>query len=123
MKIVLVDDDPDLIEVMYLALTQAGHDVMASPAGATVIPSLKSNPPDVLITDLMMAEMTGLELCEMINAYARLSGMKIILISARTDDIWKEKARDCGAVGFIEKPIDPITFAGDVEQILAKAPF
>lgn len=121
MKIVLVDDDPDLIEIMYLALKQAGHEVTASPAGAPVIPGLKSNPPDVLITDLMMAELTGLELCELIKANARLSGMKIIVISARTDDIWKDKARDCGASGFIEKPIDPITFAGDVEQIVAKA--
>lgn len=120
MKIVLVDDDPDLMEVMYLALEQAGHEVVTSPAGAPIIPVLKTHPPDVLITDLMMAELTGLELCEMVKADARLSGMKIIVISARTDALWKDKAKACGASGFIEKPIDPITFAGDVEQIVAK---
>jgi len=121
MKIVLVDDDPDLIEIMYLSLQQAGHEVTASPAGANIVPNLKSDPPDVLITDLMMAELTGLELCELIKATARLSGMKIILISARTDKLWKDRARECGADGFIEKPIDPVIFAADVEQIVAKA--
>jgi len=121
MKIVLVDDDPDLIEVMHLSLQHAGHEVTASPAGAPIVPALKSDPPDVLITDLMMAELTGLELCELIKAHARLSGMKIILISARTDNIWKDKARDCGADGFIAHPLDPVIFAADVEQIVAEA--
>ncbi len=119
MKIVLVDDDPDLMEVLYLALEQDGHDVTTSPAGAPIVPMLKSDPPDVLITDLMMAEVTGLELCDMIKETARMSGMKVILMSARTDNIWKEKAKECGAAGFIDKPIDPITFAADVDQIVA----
>jgi len=121
MKIVLVDDDPDLIEVMYLSLQHAGHEVTASPASAPIVSALKSDPPDVLITDLVMAELTGLELCELVKANARLSGMKIILISARTDKIWKDKARKCGADGFIDKPIDPVTFAADVEEIVAQA--
>jgi len=121
MKIVLVDDDPDLMEVMYLTLEQAGHEVITSPAGAPIVPVLKENPPDVLITDLVMAELTGLELCELVKADARLSGMQIIVISARTDDMWKQKAKSCGAAGFMEKPIDPITFASDVEQIVADA--
>ena len=121
MKIVLVDDDPDLIEVMYLSLQHAGHEVTASPAGAPIVPILKNDPPDVLITDLVMAELTGLELCELIKAHAPLSSMKIILISARTDKLWKDKARKCGADGFIDKPIDPVTFAADVEKIVATA--
>lgn len=122
MKIVLVDDDPDLIEVMYLALDQAGHEVITSPAGAPIIPVLKEHPPDILVTDLMMAELTGLELCELVKADTRLANMKIIVISARTDDLWKEKARSCGAAGFIEKPIDPISFASDVEHVAQNAP-
>lgn len=120
MKIVLVDDDPDLIEVMCLTLQQAGHDVITSPAGAPIISLLKEHPPKVLITDLMMAELTGLELCELLKADARLNAMKIIVISARTDNIWKDKAKECGAAGFIEKPIDTLTFANDVEQIVAR---
>lgn len=120
MKIAIVDDDPDLMEVMYLALNEAGHEVTTSPSGATVIPELKNNPPDVLITDLMMSEVSGLELCEMVRGSTRLTDMKVIFISARTDPLWKQKARDCGATGFIDKPFDPIHFAANVEQIVAK---
>lgn len=119
MQIVLVDDDPDMVNLMSLALEQAGHTVITSPAGAPIISTLKANPPDALITDLMMAELTGLELCELVNTDARLSKMKIIVISARTDNIWKEKAKDCGAAGFIEKPIDVTTFAATVEGMVS----
>lgn len=115
MKIVLVDDDPDLIEIMYLALDQAGHEVIAAPSGVSILSTIKSKHPDLLITDLMMAEMDGLELCQATHA-----DVKVIVVSARTDPLWKEKAKNCGAIGYIEKPIDPLTFAAEVDQICAK---
>ena len=46
------------------------------------------------------------------------AGFDRIIVSARTDDLWKTRARDAGAIGYIEKPIDPMTFADQVEHIL-----
>ena len=118
MKIVLVDDDPDLIEIMYLALQQAGHDVTASAGGVRVLSDMRKTPPDLLITDLMMSVMDGLELCQTVREDTALAATQTIIVSARTDDLWKTRARDAGAIGYIEKPIDPMTFADHVEQIL-----
>lgn len=117
MRIVLVDDDPDLIEIMYLALQQAGHAVIAAPGGVAVLSEIHAHPPDLVITDLMMAEMDGLELCQAVRADKTLADTKVVVVSARINDFWKDRAKSAGAVGYIEKPIDPMTFADQVEQL------
>lgn len=121
MRIVLVDDDPDLIEIMYLALHQAGHDVTAASGGVEVISDIRKRPPDLVITDLMMAEMDGIELCQTIRKDPSLSNTMTIVVSARTDDLWKTRAREAGAIGFIEKPIDSIEFANAVDVLIGSA--
>lgn len=63
MKIYIVDDDAEMIEVMTLLLDAGGHRVASSVAGATAIPEIVAFKPDVLLTDLVMAELDGLELC------------------------------------------------------------
>ena len=119
MKIVIIDDDPDVISVLELVLGEAGHSVTSSPAGVNAISLIRKKRPDLILTDLVMAEMDGLELCREIRKDKLLEKTKIIMISARTDEMWKEKARGAGADGYIEKPIDTATFVKDVETISA----
>ncbi len=121
MRIVLVDDDPDLIEIMYLSLQQAGHDVTAAPGGVAVLSQMRAHPPELVITDLMMAEMDGLELCRAVHDDPALDDTQTIIVSARTDQLWKDRAREAGAIGFIEKPVDPMTFADQIDQLVAGA--
>lgn len=116
MRIVLVDDDPDLIDVMSLALTQAGHTVTTAEGGVSALSDIRKRPPDLIITDLMMAELDGLEFCREVAKDKSLE-TKIIMVSARTDALWKDRAHDAGAIGFIDKPIDPMTFADEVERL------
>lgn len=121
MRIVLVDDDPELIEIMVLALQQAGHQIVAEPGGVAVMSELHNRPPDLLITDLMMAEMDGLELCRAVRTDQALADTHVIVVSARTDPLWKTRAHEAGAIGFIEKPINPMEFAAQVEQLIHNA--
>ena len=119
MKITIIDDDPDIVEIISLLLSEAGHDVATSPAGVNALSIIRKKNPDMVITDLVMAEMDGLELCREIRADSGLSKTTLIMVSARTDDLWKEKAHDAGANGYIEKPIDAATFVRDVEALTA----
>ena len=119
MKIIVIDDDPDIVEIISLLLNEAGHDVTTSPAGVNAISIIRKKNPELVITDLVMAEMDGLELCREIRIDNSLEKTCLIMVSARTDDIWKEKARDAGANGYIEKPIDAATFVRDVEALTA----
>lgn len=120
MNIMIVDDDLALLDMMAALLEHAGHKVAKSSGGVEAIPAIKRNPPDVLITDLMMAELDGLEFCSEVAKDQSLN-TKIIFISARTDSLWKDRAKGCGAVGYIEKPIDPQTFAEQVEGLVKGA--
>ncbi len=119
MKITIIDDDPDIVEIISLLLSEAGHDVTTSPAGVNAISIIRKKNPELVITDLVMAEMDGLELCREIRGDKTLNQTKLIMVSARTDNIWKDKAREAGANGYIEKPIDAATFVHDVEMLTA----
>jgi two-component system, OmpR family, alkaline phosphatase synthesis response regulator PhoP len=120
MKVYIVDDDPDMIEIMTLLLDAAGHRVSSSVAGATAIPEIVDFKPDILLTDLVMAELDGLELCHELRENKGLLAMNIVFVSAKTDEFWRERASDAGALGYIPKPIDSDTFVETVEALVAQ---
>jgi phosphoribosyl 1,2-cyclic phosphodiesterase/ActR/RegA family two-component response regulator len=112
----LVEDDPLIAELAQRLLEAAGHRVRvhtSSLEAAKTIPDLK---PDAVITDIMMAELDGLALCERLNAEPSLVDTKFVIVSAKAYDFDRERAREVGAVGFIPKPIDPESF---VKQVMA----
>ncbi|MBT5498758.1 MAG: response regulator [Alphaproteobacteria bacterium] len=120
MKVYIVDDDADMIEVMTLMLDAAGHRVASSVAGATAIPQIVEFKPDILLTDLVMAELDGLELCHELRENKGLRAMSIAFVSAKTDEFWRERASNAGAVGYISKPLDTNTFVETVEAFAAQ---
>jgi CheY-like chemotaxis protein len=77
--------------------------------------------PERVIADLMMASLDGLALCDEIRAHPRLAGVKIVMVSARRAGHWRDQALAHGAAGYLTKPIDRATFAGNVEQLIAAA--
>ncbi len=119
MNVFIVDDDPEMIEVMTLLLDAAGHRVSSSVAAATAIPRIAAFQPDILLTDLVMAELDGLALCHELRENKGLKAMNIAFVSAKTDDYWRKRADSAGAVGYIEKPIDTDTFVETVEALAA----
>tara|TARA_B100000315_G_scaffold260369_1_gene321189 strand:+ start:447 stop:815 length:369 start_codon:yes stop_codon:yes gene_type:complete len=115
-KIFIVDDDHEVIEVMKAVLESNGHEVSSNVSGSRAVSDIMAMRPDCVITDLMMAALDGLDLCEEIRQKKELDKTKIVMVSAREAEHWKEKAVARGAVGYITKPIDPATFT---EQLMA----
>lgn len=103
---------------MKAVLEDAGHTVDSRASGVSGLSWIDSKRPDCLITDLMMAEMDGLELCRQVRAKKELNRTKIIFVSGRGGDVWKKRAKDAGAQGYITKPIDPAAFVDQVMEIL-----
>jgi len=118
MKIFIVDDDSDMIRLMSVLLGQAGHDVSSQVAGSYALSEIAEQKPDCILIDLMMAEMDGLDFCRAVKARPGLSNTKCIFVSGREDEIWKERAMEVGAVGYITKPIDAAGFAAEVERLV-----
>jgi phosphoribosyl 1,2-cyclic phosphodiesterase/ActR/RegA family two-component response regulator len=105
LKILIVDDDIETAELRQLVLSAAGHSVDTLTSSVKAIERLEGDKPDLLIVDIMMPEMDGLELTKRIRQNAKLAGLKIIVMSAKAYEFDRKRAIDMGADGFIPKSI------------------
>lgn len=118
MKFFIVDDDQEMIDLMTLLLAAKGHAVSSNVSGAFSLPEINKFRPDCVLTDLVMAELNGLDLCRELRAKHINPALKIIMVSARPRELWLDRARKAGADGFIAKPLDVDSFVAEVEATL-----
>jgi DNA-binding response OmpR family regulator len=118
-RIYVADDDPDITKVIKYALTDEGHDVTAFTDGAAARTAAMATPPDLLILDVMMPELDGFQVLDMLrNSRARAS-IRILVLTARASEIDWSRAYKLGADGFMTKPFDPDELAATVAELLA----
>ena len=118
-KLYVVDDDPFFIELMTDLLEGAGYFVSSHHAAAYALSEIRGEKPDCVLIDLQMSEMDGIELCGELRKIPSLKNTKIIMVSAHTEDVWKNSARDLGADAYIEKPLDADEFLETVGRVVS----
>ncbi len=118
--IFIVDDDPSMIAIMSAWLEASGHQVASDTIASTAIPQIETLRPDAILVDLMMAEVDGLELLNELRGRPTCANAAILMITTRTDELWRQKALDAGADGFLGKPLDQIEFVERVEEVIAE---
>ncbi len=106
-KILIVDDEPDIIEILKYNLDKEGYDVKSANNGKKAIEKAKKYIPDIIILDVMMPEMDGIEACEELKKISKLSNTRIIFLSARGEDFTQIAAFDAGADDYVTKPVKP----------------
>jgi CheY-like chemotaxis protein len=119
MKFYIVDDDPDLLTLLARVLEKAGHEVRTSDSSRRALAEIPNLRPDCVITDLMMPEMDGFELTRELRRRIELSGMKIIVLSAKSYDFDRRRARELGADGYITKPIELEGVLAQIDEMLS----
>ncbi|MBT3306435.1 MAG: response regulator [Alphaproteobacteria bacterium] len=122
MRICVVDDDPKMVTFMTAVLEDAGHTVISNVSPMMAIPDIIKNAPDCLVTDLVMAELDGVELCHHLRGRDEAKDLAIIFVTAQRSSYWQKKAIDAGADGYIVKPLDPETFAAEIERLVNEKP-
>jgi len=105
LSIFVVDDDPIAVEVLKSLLEAEGHVVQAYGSAATAAPHLWRKRPDVVIVDLVMAEIDGLELCRYVSNHPTLENTTLIVVSGLDEAYWRDRTKEVGAAGFLAKPI------------------
>jgi len=110
MKFFIVDDDPDVLALASRLLTEAGHEVVVRGSSADALREILETPPDCVITDVMMPGMDGFELTRALRAKAEMAATKIVILSAKSYDFDRRRAKEMGADGYITKPIHIETF-------------
>ena len=118
--ILLVDDEPDILEIVGYNLTAEGYNVITAENGAEGLKLAKKKKPHLIILDVMMPEMDGIEACAQIRKIPELSETIITFLTARGEDYSQMAGFDAGADDYITKPIKPKVLVSKVKALLRR---
>jgi|SRR5690554_4688410 len=119
-KILLVDDEPDILEIVGYNLSNEGYQVITAENGMKAIKKAKKEKPHLIILDVMMPEMDGIEACENIRKIPELNNTVITFLTARGEDYSQVAGFDAGADDYITKPIKPKLLVSKVKALLRR---
>lgn len=119
-KILLVDDEVDILEIVGYNLTQEGYQIFTAENGKEAVKKAKKHAPHLIIMDVMMPEMDGMEACEAIRNIPELSETIITFLTARSEDYSQVAGFDVGADDYITKPIKPKVLVSKVKALLRR---
>lgn len=119
-KILLVDDEPDILEFLSYNLRKEGYTVFTAENGMDAIPIAKKENPELIVLDVMMPEMDGMEVCREIRKVSGLKNVMIAFLTARNEDYSQITGFDSGADDYITKPIKPNVFVSRVKALLRR---
>ncbi len=117
-RVFIVDDDEVILTLLEAVLVKAGFDVQTTLDSETALQAIEDTRPDVVISDLMMPEVDGFELCKGVRENPNLKDTRFIVVSAKAYSSDESRALEIGADGYIRKPINPDTFADRLRQII-----
>ena len=119
-RILLVDDEPDILEIVGYNLSSEGYEVSTAKNGADGVAKAKKKKPHLIILDVMMPEMDGIEACEIIRNTPGLEETIITFLTARGEDYSQVAGFDAGADDYITKPIKPKVLVSKVKALLRR---
>ena len=120
-RIVAVDDNPVVTELIAQVLGQAGYEVEVAAAGGPALVILQRNPPDLLLLDLEMPGLDGLEVLRILRDERVCAGVPVLLLTAESDGHYVARARELGAAGYLLKPFRAQDLRAKVRRVLEDA--
>jgi CheY-like chemotaxis protein len=120
MKFYVVDDDPDLLALVAKLLTDAGHQVEMNGDSTRALKEIPVSRPDCVITDVMMPGIDGFELTRELRRRPELADIKVIVLSAKTYEFDRRRAKELGADGYITKPFEMDTMLESIMAIVSE---
>lgn len=119
-KILLVDDEQDILEIIGYNLSQEGYQVFTASNGREAVEKAQKELPNLIILDVMMPEMDGMEACEHIRRIPALQNTIITFLTARGEDYSQVAGFDAGADDYITKPVKPKVLVSKVKALLRR---
>jgi len=120
-RILLVDDDPDILEFLGYNLEKEGYEVHTASNGLEALAKVNAIIPDLIILDLMMPEMDGIETCQELRKKEALQDCIITFLTARSEDYSQVVGFEAGADDYIVKPVKPKVFLSRVKALLRRS--
>ena len=119
-KILIADDEPDILEIIQYNLVKEGYDVMTAQDGDDALAKAKMSKPDLIILDIMMPKKSGIEVCEILRAEPEFKEVLIIFLTALNDETSHIKGLETGADDYVNKPISPKVLVSRVNALFRR---
>jgi two-component system alkaline phosphatase synthesis response regulator PhoP len=124
-KILIVDDDPDLVEAVTMILESKNYNVAAAYGGIEGLQKAKTENPDLIVLDVMMPDKDGYAVCKELKANPKLSNIPILLLTAVVSKIsttryTQQMGLETEADDYIDKPVEPEVLVKRIEALLSK---
>jgi len=121
-KILVVDDEPDILEFISYNLSKEGYNVTTARNGREAIDMAKRDNPALIILDIMMPELDGVEVCRQLRASSEFEGTLIAFLTARNEDYSQIAGLESGGDDYITKPIRPRVLVSRIKALLRRSP-
>lgn len=119
-KVLLVDDEPDILQIIEYNLVKEGYEVQTAANGREGIEKAEQFDPDLIVLDVMMPEMDGMETCVRLRENPKFANTLIIFLTARSEDYSQIAGFDSGADDYINKPIKPRVLVSRVKALIRR---
>jgi phosphate regulon transcriptional regulator PhoB len=120
-RVLIIEDDRDIVELVRYNLANEGFQVSAARDGSTGLTQVKKSPPDVLLLDLMLPKLSGLEICKEIRRDPALNRLPILMLTARGEEADRVVGLEIGADDYVTKPFSPRELVARVKALLRRA--
>jgi two-component system phosphate regulon response regulator PhoB len=120
-RVLLIEDDRDIVELVRYNLEREGFQVAAANDGATGLVQVRKTPPDMLLLDLMLPKISGLEICRDIRRDQALNRLPILMLTARGEEADRVVGLEMGADDYVTKPFSPRELVARVKALLRRA--
>jgi len=118
LKVLVVDDEPDIVEILSYNLAKENFEVSKAYNGYEAVSFALKNHPDLIIMDIRMPEMNGIEACRMIKKNESMKNIPVLFLTADNDEYTSLSAVEAGGDHFVTKPIRPSILIGMIHELI-----
>jgi phosphate regulon transcriptional regulator PhoB len=120
LRVLIVEDEPDIRDLLVFHLERDGYQVAKAPSGADALRQAQTSPPDLMLLDLMLPEMDGLEVCRRLRQNPVTRSVPIVMLTARGDEVDRVLGLEMGADDYVVKPFSPRELMARVRAVLRR---
>src|SRR5271157_3435389 len=119
-RVLVIEDDKDIVELVRYNLEKDGYQVASSADGSTGLSQIRKSPPDLLILDLMLPKLSGLDICKEVRRDVSLNRLPILILTAKGEEADRVVGLELGADDYVTKPFSPRELVARVKALLRR---
>jgi two-component system phosphate regulon response regulator PhoB len=120
-RVLIVDDDPDIVRLVRYNLSHSGYEVQSAGSGREALELVEKQPPDLVVLDVMLPDVDGLEVCRTLRQQSSSKRIPILMLTARGEEIDRVVGFELGADDYVSKPFSPRELVLRVKSILRRS--